>query len=190
MARAFVTVGSNIHPAKNVREAIRLLALQIRIGGISTVYQTEAEDRPEQPPYYNCVVEIGTEIPPMELKYGVLRKIEEALGRKRGADKYASRTIDLDLIVYDDLVMETEELKLPDPQVLRRPFVAIPLVELAPGLILPGLGLRIEEVAKGLTSARMMPLEEYTEFLRKEIDDGNKHREDRTPGPGASGRNR
>ncbi len=190
MARAFISVGSNIHPAKNVKEAIRLLALQARVGRISTIYQTEAEDRPEQPPYYNCVVEIETEIPPAKLKYGVLRKIEEALGRKRSADKYASRTIDLDLIVYDDLVIDTEEIKLPDPQVLRRPFVATPLAELAPGLELPGMGLGIEEVVRSLMPVRMMPLEEFTEFLRKEIGDGNKHREDRKPGPGASGRNR
>ena len=182
MARAFISVGSNIHPAENMREAIRLLDWQTRIVGISTVYQTEAEDRSEQPPYYNCVVEIGTEIPPMKLKYELLRKTEEALGRKRSTDKYAARAIDLDLIVYDDLVLETEELTLPDPQILRRSFVAIPLEELAPGLVLPGLGLRIEKVAERLPRGQMKPLGQYTASLRKDIGHGNKHRENRALG--------
>lgn len=190
MARAFISVGSNIHPAKNVREAIHLLALRTRIVGISTVYQTEAEDRPEQPSYYNCLVEIVTEIPPIELKYEILRKIEEALGRERGADKYAPRTIDLDLIVYDDLVMETRELKLPDPQILSRPYVAIPLGELAPGLVLPGLGLGLEKAAEKLPRDQMEPLHRYTADLRKEMELGNKQREGRAFSSGTPGRNR
>ena len=169
MARAFVSIGSNINPAENVRKAIHRLALQVRVVGISTVYLTEAEGRPEQPPYYNCVVEIETEARPVELKHQVLRRIEEDLGRERGEDKYAPRPIDLDLIVYDDLVMETSGLTLPDPQILHRPFLAVPLHELAPELTLSGLNRRIEEVAAGLPRGSMKPLESYTERLRRAI---------------------
>lgn len=175
MARAFVSIGSNINPAENVRKAIHRLALQVRVLGISTVYLTEAEGRPEQPPYFNCVVEIETEAPPVELKHQVLRRIEEDLGRERSEDRYAPRPIDLDLIVYDDLVMETDDLTLPDPQILHRPFLAILLRELAPGLTLPGLNRRMEEVAAALPQGSMKPLESYTERLRRAIRHGHKY---------------
>jgi dihydroneopterin aldolase/2-amino-4-hydroxy-6-hydroxymethyldihydropteridine diphosphokinase len=169
MVRAFVSVGSNINPAENVERAIRLLAREVPVMGISTVYQTEAEGSPGQPQYYNCVVEIETELPPRKLKFEVLRGIEDALGRKRGFDKFAARTIDLDLIIYDELEMNTEELTLPDPDITRRPFIAVPLHELAPDLALPGSGLRIEEAVAALSHPAITMLESYTKHLRKEI---------------------
>jgi 2-amino-4-hydroxy-6-hydroxymethyldihydropteridine diphosphokinase len=172
VAHAFVSVGSNVNPAVNVRRAIRRLALHVHIVAVSTVYCTEPEGRPEQPHFYNCVVQIETGAPPVDLKYQVLRRIEAELGRKRSQDKYAPRTIDLDLILYDDLVIETGDLRLPDPQILRRPFLAIPLCELAPGLTLPGLNVRIDQVAAVLPEAGMMPLEDYTHLLKKELGHG------------------
>ncbi len=175
MVRAFIGVGSNIDPERNVRESIVLLAAQIRVTGISTVYRTAPEDRPEQPSYYNCVVAVETEANPWALKDQILRPTEETLGRKRSADKYAPRTIDLDLIVYDDLALSTWDLILPDPQILRRPFLAFPLQELAPGLTLPGLGLHIEEVTAALSPEGMERLENYTELLRREILHGNQY---------------
>jgi 2-amino-4-hydroxy-6-hydroxymethyldihydropteridine diphosphokinase len=176
MMRAFVGVGSNIDPAENVRKAILLLAAQTHILGISTVYGTEAENQPDQPSYYNCVVEIETEASPKELKLRVLRRIEEELGRKRNEDKFAPRTIDLDLLMYGDLVLKTDDLTLPDPLILSRPFLAIPLSELAPDLILPGAGLSIEAVAGQLEQGSMKPLESYTELLKKEIFYGFKYK--------------
>src|SRR5512143_1899534 len=125
MVRAFVGIGSNIDPAQNVRAALRCLARQTRLVAISTVYLTEPLGRPEQAPYYNCVAEIATDVPPTELKYGMLRGIEDALGRRRTQDKYAPRTIDLDLLAYGDLVLDTEGMRLPDPDILQRPFLAI-----------------------------------------------------------------
>ena len=169
MAIAFLSVGSNIHPVENVKKALELLCSHVQITGISTVYLTPAEDRPEQPSYYNCVVEAETETPPFELKYSILRPIEGALGRIRSGDKSASRTIDLDLILYDDLIMETETLILPDPQISRRAFVALPLHELFPELRLPGSGVPIAEIAASLPRSGMRPLKQYTEILRKEI---------------------
>lgn len=169
MARAFIGIGSNIEPAENVRIAIRSLARQTRLTGISTVYLTQALGRPDQPPYYNCVVEIETVAPPAEIKYDLLRNIENSLGRTRTPDKYAARTIDLDLIVYGDLTLDAEGIKLPDPEILERPFLAIPLFELAPDLVLAGYGLRISEVAASLTQDGMRPLKDYTGSLREEL---------------------
>ena len=173
MTRAFVAIGSNINPAENVMEAIRQLAAETSLVAVSTVYRTEPLGRPEQPPYYNCVAEIETEIPPLALKQDVLRRIEADLGRERGEDKYAPRTIDLDLVVYDDLVMETDDLTLPDPQIPHRPFLAVPLRELAPRFTLPGVNRPMEEVAAQLPEGSMQPLENYTLLLRRTMRHGS-----------------
>jgi 2-amino-4-hydroxy-6-hydroxymethyldihydropteridine diphosphokinase len=169
MSRTFIGVGSNIQPALNVEKALLLLGGRARIVAISTMYRTSALGRPDQPPYYNGVVEIETELSPEVFKQRVLLEIEDKLGRKRSSDPYAARTIDLDLLLYDDLVRETGEIILPDPEIRRRPFLAIPLLELAPDLALPGTGEGIGEVAAQFTSADMTPLIRYTECLRKDI---------------------
>jgi len=175
MVLAFISVGSNINPAENVRNAIRLLSNEEHILGISIVYRTQPEEGLKQPAYYNCVVEIETETPPEELKYKVLRKIEKDLGRKRSRDKYASRTIDLDLILYDDLVLKNDDFILPDPQIASHPYLAIPLCELNPELALPGSGLCIKELASSLSREGMQPLYDYTKNLKKEIIYGQKN---------------
>jgi len=175
MVRAFIGVGSNINPAENVRNAIQLLSRKVNILGISTVYQTQPGEGLKQLQYYNCVVGIETNFSPEELKYKVLRKIEKDLGRKRSRDKYASRTIDLDLILYGDLVLKNNDFILPDPQIESRPYLAIPLCELNPELVLPGSGLSIMELASSLSREGMQRLYDYTENLKKEIIDGQKN---------------
>ncbi|HUI46948.1 MAG TPA: 2-amino-4-hydroxy-6-hydroxymethyldihydropteridine diphosphokinase [Nitrospirota bacterium] len=169
MTRAFIGVGSNIEPAKNTEKAIRMLARETQVVGVSMVYLTEAEGRTGQPPYYNCVVEIETDLPPAELKHRILRGIEAMLGRIRTEDKYADRTIDLDLLLYDDLAMASGDLTLPDPDIVRRPFLAVPLRELIPGSTLPGTGLCIDDIAASLAGNPMKPLANYTEQIRKDI---------------------
>jgi 2-amino-4-hydroxy-6-hydroxymethyldihydropteridine diphosphokinase len=174
MARAFVSMGSNIDPEENIVQALHALSRAVHITKLSTVYLTEPEGRPEQSLYYNCVVELETTISPIELKRRILRPIEDALGRKRNNDKYAARTMDLDLILYDELMMMTADLMIPDPDIVHRPFLAIPLFELAPGLVLPGSGELIDTVASALMHSPMKPLQDYTERLRKELLHGRK----------------
>jgi 2-amino-4-hydroxy-6-hydroxymethyldihydropteridine diphosphokinase len=169
VARAFVSVGSNIDPYDNVRRALFLLRRYVSITGISTVYLTPAEDRPEQSRYYNCVVGVEIQLPALEFKRSVLRPIETALGRVRTGDKNAARPIDLDLVLYDDVVLKTDELVLPAPEIRTRPYVAIPLRELLPELRLPGSGEAIAEMADAIPKGKMEPLEHYTRLLRKEL---------------------
>ena len=175
MVRAFIGVGSNINPAENVKNAIQLLSKKVNILGISTVYQTQPEGGLKQPPYYNCVVEIETKASPEELKNRVLRKIEKDLDRKRSKNKYASRTIDLDLILYDDLVLKNDDFSLPDPHIASRAYLAIPLYELNPELVLPGSDLRIKKLASAFPAGSIQPLYNYTELLKKEIIHGQKN---------------
>ncbi len=168
MARAFVALGSNIDPERNVPAALQRLAQAARVLGISMVYRTPAEGRPEQPAYYNCVAEVETAAAPLEFRL-TLRQIEAALGRRRTADKYAARTIDLDLILYDELVFESDELTLPDPLIARRAFLACGILELAPELRLPGSGRPIAEIAASIAGTEMEPLEDFTARLRRQI---------------------
>ena len=169
MAQAFVSIGSNIDPEENVSKAIGLLKKQARIIGISTVYLTEPVERPDQPSYYNCVVAIDTPLPPLELKQTVLRRIEDGLGRVRTEDRFAPRTIDLDLLLYGDVVMKTGEIVLPDPEIRNRPFLAGPLYELSPSLILPDSKEPVAAIAARMRGSDMKPLFTYTNRLIREI---------------------
>src|SRR4030088_247086 len=131
MARVFIAVGSNIEPESNVTRALRSLRANPGLRGASTFYRTPALERPEDPPFINGVIEVADTLPPLELKKR-LRAVEDALGRTRDGDPYGPRTIDLDLLLYGDLVSNSPELTLPHPEIRERRFVAVPLLELAP----------------------------------------------------------
>ncbi len=171
MPRVFVSVGSNLDPETNVRRAMRLLHSELGIRAISTFYRTPALKRPADPPFANGVVEVGDALGPLEIKKR-LRQIEQALDRERTADRFAPRTVDLDLIIYGDEVMSSDQLTLPRPDVVERPFVAIPLLELAPDLILPDSRKSLRSVVSSLAPYPMQPLGELTQKLRTEVADG------------------
>ncbi|HQG30420.1 MAG TPA: 2-amino-4-hydroxy-6-hydroxymethyldihydropteridine diphosphokinase [Deltaproteobacteria bacterium] len=179
MEKAFVSVGSNIDPAGNVRKGIMLLARRMHVTGLSTVYMTPPIGRPEQGSYYNCVVKIETEASPAELKHGVLRPIEDMLGRRRTDDAYAPRTMDLDLILYDELTGRFDDLILPDPDIFERTFLAACLKELAPEMIVPGTGITVSEISERLGARGLVPLREYSESLRKEVAYAARYPQDR-----------
>jgi 2-amino-4-hydroxy-6-hydroxymethyldihydropteridine diphosphokinase len=169
MARAFVSIGSNIEPKTNIEEAVRRLARHVEVVGVSTFYRSEPVGPPGQPPFLNGVVEVRTDLPPRALKFAALRRIEGELGRVRTADRYAPRPIDLDLLIYDECVTASRELTLPDPDIISRPFLAVPLGELAPGLVLPGDGRTMGEVAAELADHGMSQAAAYTEKVRESV---------------------
>lgn len=168
MARVFVGVGSNIAPEENLRQALRRLAQVVRVKAVSTVYRTAPVGPAGPAPFLNCVVEIETELSPPQLRQR-LREIERERGRRRSADKYAPRTIDLDLLLYDDLVIARDGLTVPDPQIAQRAFLARPLYELAPDLVLPDAGRPVAEIADALDNHGLQPLPQYTATLREEV---------------------
>ena len=171
MPRVFVAVGSNVAPEENVTRALRLLDGEIGILGVSTFYRTPALDRPEDPPYVNGVIEVGDSLGPQDLKR-LLQQTEQVVGRERVADRYASRTMDLDLLIYGDQVSTSGGLTLPHPDIRERPFVAIPLLELAPDLTLPDSKTELRSVAGSLPSYPMEPLRDFTSRLRTEVRHG------------------
>jgi len=172
MARAFVAVGSNIEPEENVRKGLTRLAARMDVRGISILYRTAPLERPEQDAFVNGVIEVETALSPRDLR-AVLRSIETECGRVRGNDRYAARTLDLDVVVYDDLEVSEEGLVLPDPDIPARPFLALPLAELAPDMALAGDGRTMSELASLHTDNDMEPLAAYTKSLRETLCHGS-----------------
>ncbi|MDI9431646.1 MAG: 2-amino-4-hydroxy-6-hydroxymethyldihydropteridine diphosphokinase [Planctomycetota bacterium] len=140
---AFVGVGSNVEPERNIVAALERLRDKTHVTGSSTFYRTEPIGRPDQPWFINGVWRIDTTLSPTQICGELLRPIEEALGRRRCDDKFAPRTIDLDLLLYDDLVIDG----LPHPD-LARPFTCIPVRELLDEArdIAPGLQTRVRNL--------------------------------------------
>lgn len=169
MPAVYISIGSNIEPEKNIPAALRLLAKDVSITAISKFYRTQPVGADGSPEFYNGAVRVETGIGPRDLKFRVLRRIEKTLSRTRGPDRNAPRTIDLDIILYGDLVMRGPALEIPNPDILTRPFVAIPIYELAPDLALPDTELPLAHIVKRMTCIDMVPLDEFTERLRKEI---------------------
>lgn len=170
MTTAYIGVGSNIDPEANILRALRLLRRRVRIRGVSTFYLTEALGRPDQPAFINGILKVETDIPPAELKRSVLRNVEQELGRVRTGDKYAPRTIDLDILLYGDSVISAHGMHIPDSDIQARPFIAVPLCELSPELVMPGTGKSIRQVVEDLPARDMTPLVEYTSKLGKELE--------------------
>jgi 2-amino-4-hydroxy-6-hydroxymethyldihydropteridine diphosphokinase len=163
----FIAIGSNIDPHENIERALTKLNSQLVIISISNFYRTAAFGRPEQPDFLNGVIRIQTDIGPRNLKFEILRKIEDHLGRLRSTDKFASRTIDLDVIFYGSSVINEPDLHLPDPALRAYPFVAIPLLELAPDLVMPDTHTRLadEPIVKEAGGLHFEP--EFTIRLRR-----------------------
>ena len=149
MARAFLDLGSNLDRDRSVAEALHLLAVRFRLLRTSSVYETAPVGRTDQPAFLNLAVEIETDLEPGRVRE-VLREIEEACGRVRSADRYAPRTVDLDLTLYEDRVEEGAGWKLPHPQVESEAFVLIPLAELEPQRLHPVRGRPLGELAAEL----------------------------------------
>lgn len=146
---AFIALGSNIDPETNLPlAAARLSELGNPIAA-STVYQNPAIADEPQPDYLNAAVLIETALNPLAIR-DKLRAIEADLGRIRTEDKFAPRTIDLDLCILGDRVLNHELLSLPDPDLLKRAHLAVTLAELRPDFLHPITGDSLEEIAHEL----------------------------------------
>lgn len=170
MPRVYIGVGSNIDPEANIPEALRMLAEFTPIIAISTFYRTAPVGSPGSPDFVNGVIAIDTEIEPCALKHDVLPRIEDALGRMRSSNKYESRTIDLDIVVYGNLVIHEGGLVIPDPYIAERAFLAAPLLELDAEMTLPGSGERLADLVARMRTDEMTALEYFTQRLRQEIN--------------------
>lgn len=164
---AFIAVGSNIDPEVNVPSALRLLLDAARVVGCSTFYRTPPLGRADQPSFVNGVWRIETELDPEPLKFDLLRGIERRLGRMRTDDKYAPRTIDLDVVLFGRRAVDQARLGIPAGD-LTRPFVLLCVRELAPDWPLPD-GRTVGELSAEPGAENMIELPALTKTLRETL---------------------
>jgi 2-amino-4-hydroxy-6-hydroxymethyldihydropteridine diphosphokinase len=121
----------------------------------SGVYASPAVGPPGQPDFLNAAAVIETDLAPLDLRRR-LRQIEAALGRARPSDRYAPRTIDLDIVLYDDLVLDAPPLRIPDPDLLERAYLATAVSELDPTFPHPETGEPLAALAARLAEGTVL----------------------------------
>ncbi len=138
MARAYLSIGSNLGGrVENCVIAVARLARtrDVDVRGVSSVYETEPWGKSDQPDFMNVVVELETKMPPRAL-LEACKEIEELMGRVPG-ERWGPRVIDLDILLYEDRVLQDDDLIVPHPRMHQRRFVLQPLAEIAPGALHP-----------------------------------------------------
>lgn len=136
----YISVGSNIDPHVHIPEGIKRLLHHPKLNDlkVSSFYISEAIGRVDQPDYCNGVVSFSTDLPPLKLKEE-LRAIESDSGRVRVPDRYAPRTLDLDIILFGDRIHQGKRLSIPDAAIAKWSFIYVPLLEINPDIFIPGL---------------------------------------------------
>ena len=134
MSIAYIALGSNLgNREENILKSIDLLkSKQIETTKRSSIIETEPVGLKEQPKFLNCVIKIETELPPIDL-LNTTKEIEKNLGRIKTIIN-GPRIIDLDILLYDDIIINTDELTIPHPRIMERSFVLDPLNEIDPDL--------------------------------------------------------
>lgn len=147
---AWIGLGSNLGDrSTNLLEALQHLRERTRILRTSSIYETEPAYYTNQPRFLNMAAQVETKLGPVEL-FRFLKQIERRMGRQESI-RYGPRVIDLDLLLYEDLVLDTPELTIPHPRMAERPFVLVPLAEVSPEVRHPLLHQTIAELSAQLT---------------------------------------
>jgi len=144
VARVYISLGTNINRDSNTRIGIDTLRKHYKGLLLSSVYESEAVGF-EGDNFYNMVIAMETDDDVFTLA-GHLRQIEEDNGRDRNQPKFSSRTLDLDLLLYDDLIVNEQGLQIPRDEILKRAFVLWPLAEIAPDLLHPQVKRRYKDL--------------------------------------------
>lgn len=159
MARVFVSIGSNIDKEKNISSSVSALQELYEPLDISNVYETEAIGF-KGDNFHNLVVGFETNDTPLEISQ-VLKQIEAEHDRTRGKEQFESRTLDLDLLLYGDLVMQMDGVNVPHPDIMRYNFVLKPLAELAAETQHPENEKSIEDLMKQFKKNGEMKIVKY-----------------------------
>jgi 2-amino-4-hydroxy-6-hydroxymethyldihydropteridine diphosphokinase len=143
----YLGLGSNLgNRRRNLAVALRRLEPLVRVEAVSSLYETDPLGPQGQPTYYNAVCRGVTGLRPRGLLRHLL-EVEHELGRRAG-QRWGPRSIDIDLLFYDDVVLEEPELRLPHPELPERAFVLVPLAELAAGMQHPELRQTLGSLAE------------------------------------------
>jgi 2-amino-4-hydroxy-6-hydroxymethyldihydropteridine diphosphokinase len=142
MATCFIGLGSNLGDSQQTLADALVELDKLPSTGVTAVsrfYNSVPLSDAEQPDYVNAVCQLETQLKPEQLLAN-LQQIEKKFGRVRGEQRWQSRTLDLDLLAYADVVMHTNELTLPHPEIAVRDFVLVPWCDIAPEFRVPTLG--------------------------------------------------
>jgi 2-amino-4-hydroxy-6-hydroxymethyldihydropteridine diphosphokinase len=153
VTRVLILLGSNIDRENSFCQAALRLSELVRVIAFSPVYETEPVGDLNQTCFLNAAALIETDLEPVRLKNDILHRIEGKLGRVRGPNKNAPRTIDLDIVLYGDRVCSVEGRPVPDPDLLQYAHVAGPVADLVPDWVHPEAGETLETIAAGLPVA-------------------------------------
>ena len=152
-AAAYLSLGSNVGDrGANLHEAIRRIEAYGSITAVSTFYETEPVEFTAQDWFLNCVVQLETEQTPRNLLQSIL-DTEQSMGRKRTQSK-GPRNIDIDILLFDDFVVNDADLTIPHPAMHQRRFVLAPLVEIAPNAVHPVLQVTAKELLEALPAGQ------------------------------------
>jgi 2-amino-4-hydroxy-6-hydroxymethyldihydropteridine diphosphokinase len=152
----YLSLGSNIRPADHLAQAVALLRTKCTVLAVSSVYRTPPQGYTEQAEFLNLAVKAATTLEPYPFKTGVLDWIERELRRVRDPlNKNAPRTIDLDISLWGDMVLDfgPKPWHIPDPEIPRFAHVAVPLAELAPDYRHPERGETLAAIAAALDTS-------------------------------------
>lgn len=145
-SKVYFGLGSNLDdPEKNIINGLRMLKMKgIELLKLSSLYYTEPVGKEDQPYFYNMVAKGLTSYTPEEL-LKVIKDIEKLLGRV-WTEKWGPRIIDIDILFYNDLILNTPELTIPHPELHKRDFVLVPFTEIEPDFVHPVFKKTIEEL--------------------------------------------
>ena len=154
---AYLSLGSNIEPEQNLPAAVIRLAQYGGVEAVSAVWESLPVGFSDQPNFLNAAMLLETKLSAPALHEEAIAAIELALGRVRTENKNAPRTIDIDIILFNRDIIQMKRRRIPDPELMERPFVAIPLAEISPDYVHPETGQTLRDIAQQFdtTSAGM-----------------------------------
>jgi len=152
--RAFLALGSNIDPERNLVAAVRMLCRYGRITAVSRVWETPPDGYADQPNILNAAVLLETSLTARQLRLEAIAEIEQSLHRVRDPNnRNAPRTIDIDISLFNNEILQIEHRHIPDPAILQKSFVAIPLADLDPVYVHPIDNRTLQDIADGFAQA-------------------------------------
>lgn len=147
MPTVYIALGANLgNREANLRMALRAMTRMARVQAVSALYESEPEGGAAQPAYNNAVCRIETGLEPASL-LRFLKTLEHEIGRRSTAEPRAPRPIDLDILLYEDRIVDSDGLTVPHPRMSGRAFVMAPLAEIAPNVTVPGTGETVKALA-------------------------------------------
>ena len=145
----YLSLGSNLGDRRaNLKRALKLLGESLEIAGVSSVYDTDPVGVGKQPRFLNLMCRVNTDIGPMQL-LSFVKGIESSMGRDLSL-RNVPRVVDIDIIFYGDIIIESPELVIPHPRMRERAFVLVPFAEIAPEVVHQVTGERIGDLAAGV----------------------------------------